>query len=283
MRLCNLILVALMISFLAACSVNTVAYNNAVPLLTWFIDDYFDLQDEQRDFARERLANLLAWHRNSELPEYRRLLEDAIRHSDGPVTGKEVDRLYAQGKAFAARLGERALGDIADFLQKLDAGQIKTLEARLAKGNEKIAREHINLPYDERFEARTARYVDNLESWLGSLMPEQRDYVELTLRRMPLTDEMRFAERKQLQAEFLAVLRSRPPRGELIASVRVLMLAPEQLRAAHYRAETERWRREVPALVAWVVDHATARQRAHLQDKLRGYSEDIVALMRDDA
>jgi Family of unknown function (DUF6279) len=283
MRLRNLILVVAMISFMAACSLSTVAYNNAVPLLSWFIDDYFDLQDEQRDFAKGRLARLLAWHRKSELPEYHRLLEDAIRRSHGPVTAEEIDRLYAQGKTFVARLGERALGDIADFLQKLDAGQIKTLEARLAKGNDKFEREHIKPPYEERLEARTARYVDNLESWLGTLTHEQRDHVELTLRRMPLTDEMRFAERKQLQAEFLDVLRARPPRGELIARVRVLILKPEQLRAADYRAEAERWQHEVPALVAWVVDRATAQQRTHLQDKLRGYADDVVALMRDAA
>jgi Family of unknown function (DUF6279) len=283
MRLRNLTLVVVMISFLAACSLSTVAYNNAVPLLSWFIDDYFDLQDEQRDFAKGRLAILLAWHRHSELPEYHRLLEDAIRHSDGPVTGEEIGRLYSQGKTFAARLGERALGDIADFLQKLDAGQIKTLEARLAKGNEKFEREHLKPPYEKRLEARTARYVENLESWLGALTHEQRDYVELTLRRMPLTDEMRFAERKRLQAEFLAALKSRPPREQLIARVRVLMLKPEQLRAADYRAETERWQHEVPALVAWVVDRATVQQRAHLQNKLRGYSDDVAALMRDAA
>jgi len=280
MRLRNLILVVAMISFLAACSLSTVAYNNAVPLLSWFIDDYFDLQDEQRDFAKARLGSLLAWHRNSELPEYRRLLEDAIRQCDGPVTAEDVGHLYAKGKTFAARLGERALGDIADFLQKLDAGQIKAFEARLAKSNEKFEREHIRPPYEKRLEARTERYVENLESWLGTLVTEQRDYVELTLRRMPLTDEMRFAERKHLQAEFLAALKSRPAREELIEKVRVLMLKPEQLRAADYRVETERWRREVPALVARVVDHATAQQRAHLQNKLRGYSEDIVELMR---
>ena len=283
MRLRNLILVAVMFSFVAACSLSTVAYNNAVPLLSWFIDDYFDLQDEQRDFAKGRLDRLLAWHRDSELPEYHRLLEDAIRRCQGPVTAEELDHLYAQGKTFVSRLGERALGDIADFLRKLDPAQIKALEARLAKDNNKFEREHIKPPYEKRLEARTVRYVENLESWLGTLTREQRDYVELTLRRMPLADEMRLAERKQLQAEFLAVLIARPPRAEFIARLRVLMLKPEQLRTTDYRAETERWRREVPALVAWVVNGATAQQRTHLQNKLRGYAEDIDALMRDAA
>jgi hypothetical protein len=281
MRLPGLILMAVLMGFVAACSLSTMAYNNAVPLLSWFIDDYFDLQDEQRDFAKSRLASLLAWHRDSELPEYRRLLEDAIRLSQGPVTAEDAGGLYAEGKTFAARLGERALGDIADFLQTLDAGQIKTFEARLAKSNEKIAREQIRRPYEKRLEARAERYVENFESWLGTLTPEQREYVAQSLRRMPLTDEMRFAERKHLQAEFLVVLKSRPAREELIARVRVLMLRPEQLRAADYRAETERWQREVPALVAWVVDHATAQQKAHLQDKLRGYAKDVAVLMRD--
>jgi hypothetical protein len=279
MRLGNLILVVVMMSFLSACSLSTLAYNNAVPLLSWFIDDYFDLQDEQREFAKARLARLLAWHRDSELPEYHQLLEDAIRRCQGPVTEAEIDHLYAQGKTFVARLGERALGDIADFLRKLDPGQISELEVRLAKGNDKFEREHIKPPYEKRLEARNVRYVDNLESWFGTLTHEQRDYVELTLRRLPLADEMRFAERKQLQAEFLAVLRARPPRGELIARLRVFMLKPEQLRTADYRAETERWRREVPALVAWMANGATAQQRTHLQNKLRGYLEDVDALM----
>jgi hypothetical protein len=280
MRLLALLFTLLALSLLAACSMTTFAYNNAVPLLSWYIDDYVDLRDEQRDFARKCLERLHVWHRASELPEYRRVIDAALRESQGPVSGEDVRRYYLLGRTFMTRAGEHALADAADFLLQLDSRQIGMLEARLAKENDKLERERIKLPLEVRQEKRLQRYVESFESWLGGLTAEQKEYVAEALSRMSLTDEVRLEERRRLQQEFIQTLQSVPGRKDLIDRLHVILIDPEPLRAPAYRAQVERWQHDVPHMVAWVVNHATPQQRAYLGRKLRSYSEDIVSLMQ---
>lgn len=280
MRWPKFFLAALLAAILAACSLTTVVYNNAVPLATWYIDDYFDLQDEQRDFARERLVRIHAWHRSSELPEYQRVLEDVIKRSARPVSGEDIERLYQQGRALLLRAGEYALGDMADFLLKLDTQQIHAFESRLDKANEKFERERLKESVEKRAEMRFKRYVKTMEDWLGKLSSTQKHHIETTLRDIPVTDGARLAERKRLQGELVAALKAGTARAELIDLLRVTLLSPDASRSPDYRAEVARWRRAMSELVAWLLDNASPQQRQHLQTKLRGYAQDIVALQQ---
>ena len=273
-------LAMLLAATLAACTLTGVVYNNAVPLASWYVDDYFELQDEQRDFARERLARIHAWHRSSELPEYQRVLEQAIKRSAGPVSGDDVEQLYRQGKTLVLRAGEYALGDVADFLLKLDTQQIQAFELRLAKANQKFERERLKESVEKRVELRAKRYIKTMEDWLGTLSSEQKQHIEITLRDMPLTDGARLAERKRLQGELVADLKAGSAREELMVLLRVTFLVPDASRNPAYRAEVARWQRAMSELVAWLVDNASPQQRQHLQTKLRGYAEDVVALQQ---
>ena len=47
------------------------AYNNGDRLVRWWVDDYIDMNSEQKRYLRDATRNLLYWHRSQELASYR--------------------------------------------------------------------------------------------------------------------------------------------------------------------------------------------------------------------
>ena len=66
----------LMLSFtmLSACS-SKFAYNNVDWLLYWYLDDYIELEKDQKQRFDQELDTWLVWHRGSELNAYKKQLE----------------------------------------------------------------------------------------------------------------------------------------------------------------------------------------------------------------
>lgn len=263
----------------AACSMAGMAYNNAVPLASWYIDDYVDLDEAQTARFREGMERLQTWHRKSELPEYSRVLEEAARKVDGPVSAGDVRALYDDGRRLANRVGERALGEMADILLTLSPQQIASIEARLKRDNDKIDAERIRAPAGKREKDRAERYVRNLESWLGPLTAEQKARVQTQIAKVPAGDAMRLADRRRLQGEFLTLVRNPPPKPKFVEELRRILTRPEEGRDPAYIAATREWREQTAALFADTLAAATLAQREHLKRKLRGYANDVTALV----
>ena len=89
----------LVFAALLAAACTRLAYNNATPMLTWMVDGYVDLHHEQRDWLRSRLDRAMAWHRASELPEYRAFLQGIHDHVDRPFTEAEVEEAWNKLRA----------------------------------------------------------------------------------------------------------------------------------------------------------------------------------------
>ncbi|MBL8518263.1 MAG: hypothetical protein JNM76_14990 [Betaproteobacteria bacterium] len=264
---------------LAACSMAGMAYNNVVPLASWYVDDYVDLDDAQMARFREGLSRLQAWHRKSELPEYSRVLEDAARKVDGKVSVDDVSGLYADGRRLANRLTDRALPDFADILLTLTPDQIASIEARLARDNEKMRKERLAPATARREQERLDRFVRNMESWLGEMGAAQKALIRERLALLPAGDALRLADRRRLQGDFLALLRNPPPKPQFEAALRRILLNPEEGRDPAYQAHAREWRAQTTALFADLLAMSTPAQREHLKRKLRGYASDVTALV----
>jgi hypothetical protein len=271
-------LLALVGFVVAGCSLTTLAYRNAVPLASWYVDDYVDLSRAQEKRFRDGLNGQLAWHRASELPQYTRMLDAAAKRIESPVSAQDVQQLYDDGRRLLQRTGEHALSDLADVLMTLDADQIGQIEQKFAKDNAKFERERLRQAPNRRVRDRAERHVKALEQWLGNLTDEQKQYVEQAMITVPLSDEMRIADRRRLQGEFVALLRAKPQKPAFVERLRTLMLNQEAGRSAEYQADIVRWRKDNAAMIAWVLNHATQKQRVTLQRKLRGFSAEFAAL-----
>lgn len=277
-RAFRLALLALLAVALAGCSVARVAYTNAPPAVAWMVDDWFDLQDGQRDWVKERAARLIAWHRASELPEYERFLQEiAVRVSRG-IREEDARWAYQGGRNLYRRAAEKMLPDMTDFLLQVTPEQVAYLEKKFDKDNEKMFAE-AGGSSKERGDKRAKRFVERLEDWTGRLTPAQRELVASRVKAMPdITDDW-LADRQKRQGELLKLLRARPGRDAMAAGVRRLVLDTDAWRSPAYLGKMRQRDEQSFAMMAALDATFDAAQREHIQKKVRGYAADVAYLM----
>lgn len=267
------------LSTLTACSVATLAYNNAGSLIGYALRDYVELTDSQESWLKERIELAIAWHRTSELPQWQRWLNEARERAAGKPETSEVRALSLRGQALLERTTEQVLPDMAALLRQLDASQIAFLERKFVSDNRKIARDAaVALP--QRQVKRVERMRERFESWAGSLSPEQVAYLQSRVLAQPPLDELRLADRMRWQRQFIENIKARPEALELQAALRSMILTPERHRDPVYQAALLRQQEEMMTTIAWMVTSATPAQRTHMQKKLSGYAELLASLVR---
>ncbi len=264
---------------LGACSMTRIAYSNATPVLTWALDDYFDLNDAQKDWVHERTEKLVKWHRVSELPDYQRLLQSALVMSEKPFTAADAARTYQSGRALYYRLAEKMLPDMADFLLKLDASQVVALERNLATANAKLQRDNFKGTAEERAQRRTKKYLDYFQDYVGKLSPEQAAMVATRVRAIPDFGEDWMADRKLRQQEMIGLIRAKGTREQTMAGLRRIIFDMDSLRRPEYVALVKQRDARIFEMTAAMSDTLSAEQRAKLQKKIRGYIADVAYLM----
>jgi hypothetical protein len=279
MKASRIIVGFLLVAALGACGVVNLAYNNAPTAVAYVVDDWVDLNSTQRTWLKARVEKLLEWHRANELPTYRRLLADAHDQVAKPVAVEQLDSFYGQGKLAVERLTEKAMPDIVAFLQMLEPSQVAFLEKKLGEENEKLAKE-LKLSLVERRKKRVERYTDRFEGWFGRLSPEQLATLKVRVEEMPFSEELRLADRKRWQTDFVGLLKSKSDAATLERELRILLLAPEQRRAEAYRVKWEMQQQIVTRLTAELLQTASPKQRQSIQRKLAGYTEDVSGLLR---
>lgn len=274
-RLARLFLLAALAAGLAACSLTRIAYTNATPLIAWNVDDWFDLQPGQKDWLRERVGRLMAWHRASELPEYRRFLQDVLARSADGVSEEDARWAYVAMRSYYRRAMERMLPDMAEFVRQLDAAQAAHLEHRFAEGNEKLVRESLQGTPAERRERRARRFTGYFEDWTGRLSAAQRELVATHLAAIAETADEWMADRRLRQSATLALIRARPSQDEAIAALRRILVDAESWRRPEYAAKLKERDQRMFALIGALGATLTREQREHFAKRVQGYLHDI--------
>ena len=264
---------------LGACSLTRVAYNYATPVLTWYVDDFVDLSDSQRDWIRVRIDRAFEWHRRSELPEYQRFLRSVMLRAAAPLTEDDARAIYEGLRGHYRRALEFVLPDIADLLLTLEAEQIDRLERKFAESNDKIVNASVKGTPEDRRRRRANQYIDHFEVWAGRLSGEQRSVITTRVHAMRGFTEEWLGDRRFRQSEFLALLRAKPDRARMLAGLRRLLLDMDTWRRPEYIAMLHERDRRIFEMAAAVSLTLTPEQRTHLQKKLGGYLQDVVYLM----
>jgi len=275
----RILLGALALLLLGACSFTRLAYNNAPPLLAWMVDDYFDLSSDQRGWVKERFERAMTWHRANELPEYRRFIEGVIARSSDGITVEDSRWAYQSVQGYYRRAIERLLPDAADLLARLDEEQVAALEKKFAEDNAKIEKDHDKGSPAKRDEHRAKRYVEQFEDWTGKLSPSQRDFVASQAEQIEDLTHLRLDDRRKRQMEMLALLRTRTSREATIPGLKRLWIDMEAWRDPVYTQKLLKREEQIYAMVAALDATLSPEQHAQVQKRMRGYLSDVNALL----
>ena len=267
---------AALAALLAGCSTTQLAYDNADTLLRWQARAYLDPGAEQSEELDARIAAFHAWHRSAALPQYAQLALEAARRLERGLSREDLVWSYDSVRAQARESLRAAAGEIAGLLDRLGPEQVAHLEERLAEDNRKFARENLAGTPEERRQRRARRQLERFGEWLGELSDAQAERVRQYSERAPLLDELRDAERRRRQSEFLAMLRERGARRRLAGWAADWESGRSPEYAAAARDGQEHYFRMLLELDAML----SAAQRRAAVSRLREYAADFTVLAR---
>lgn len=265
----------------AACSFGRLAYVNAPPLALWYLGGYVDMSDTQKTWVKERLSRQIAWHRQAELPQYQRAIEQLIVKVESRVSVEDARATYKLAREYYDRTLEHLLPDMAEFVIMLDESQLARMEKKFSDDNRKIVKDSTKGTPDDRTEKRAKKYVEQFEEWTGRLSPAQREIVLNGVKTLPDLSSERVGDRKYRQGEILRLIRAEPPREQLITQLRRLLIDTESWRRPEYTQKLRARDERIIEIISELTATLTPEQRASVQRKMRSYVRDISSIIAE--
>ncbi len=137
-------IVTLLLCLLCACSNTRLAYNYLDWIVTWYLNDYLNLNSRQDDIYKQRLNVLLRWHRTDQLIRYSRFIEQLQQDLHGPLNVEMLRERSDSLKQFWNDIMVRAAPDCAGVLLLLDRDQRRDFYAALAKKQQQLEEKQLN-------------------------------------------------------------------------------------------------------------------------------------------
>ena len=260
---------------LDGCSAAKFGYNHAERLLSWKIDDYVDLEREQKTQLHQALAPLLAWHRASQLPRYADWLDRiALAVEAGEVSAEQVESWFESGDEFGVTIYEKAVPVFERLLPTLSEAQVRQIGEELERKLDKARKDQFRDDGDDPLVYRQRALKNNFKDWFGPLRDAQAARLESWARDTPRVDpQWWFVWRRNWNRGFIVLLTSRQAPD--------FRARREAFEAAHDTDTDPRLgpaladnRREYSVLISEMLGTLDATQTRHLLRKLRGYAED---------
>jgi hypothetical protein len=274
-----LLAILLVLATLPGCSLLRLGYGQLDIIVAWMVDDYFDLDHQQKDEFHRRFARLHDWHRYEQLPDYAAFLRDIKARVEKGLAREDVIWVTEGVRARYRTLARRGADDATALLLTVTPQQIEALKHQWDKDNRKFIRDHkLDGTPQERQRARVKRALDQVTDWVGSVSHEQEERIGALVTAAPSLQPLRHEDRRRRQREFLALLEQRGNPAEFSARLRDWLLNWEKGRAPQYeRLQSEAWENRVAFFVA--VDRMlTPHQRATMTRRLQNYIDDFTRL-----
>ena len=262
---------------LAACTMSF-TYNHLDWLIPWYVDDYVDLSRQQKHLLQDQLGPVLQWHRDEELEQYLRILDQVEEDLAGEVSAAQVRAWADEVIAAIERIEENMVSVALDFGATLS-------DEQLAEFMESVWEEHRE--YEEEFLGRTDQeYIEEtkenleefLESFVGKLNDEQESVLLQAAESLQRFDAA-WLEDHEHWLNTLGPLLHREPGWK--DAVRTAYANRTMQRTAQYDELLEHNMNVVSQAIAEILNRRTEKQQKHLQSETEDWRSLILRLLQD--
>lgn len=275
--------VLLLVAALGACSAIKLAYNNLPTVSYWWLDGYLDFDSEQSPKVRDELAQLLAWHRQNELPRLSAMLQDAQALAPGEVTPEQVCAMAERIRERLLAVSERAEPAGTALALSLTDAQLQQLERKYAKNNATYRKDWLDRTPAQVQEKRYDQFLDRAEDFYGRLSTEQRDLLKQQVAQSVFDPRLADAERRKRQQEALVLLRGfvagKPSPAEARAALHGYIQRIAEPPPGPWHDQQQALLQEGCRNTAALHNNTTASQRAQAVRRLQAYQDDLRQLV----
>jgi hypothetical protein len=275
--------VLLLAAALGACSAIKLAYNNLPTVSYWWLDGYLDFDSEQSPKVRDELAQLLAWHRQNELPRLSAMLQDAQALAPAEVTPEQVCAMADRIRERLLAVSERAEPAGTELALSLTDAQLQQLERKYAKNNATYRKDWLDRTPAQVQEKRYDQFLDRAEDFYGRLSTEQRDLLKQQVAQSVFDPRLADAERRKRQQEALVLLRGfvagKPSPAEARAALHGYIQRIAEPPPGPWHDQQQALLQEGCRNTAALHNNTTASQRAQAVRRLQAYQDDLRQLV----
>ena len=275
--------VLLIAAALGACSAIKLAYNNLPTVSYWWLDGYLDFDGAQTPKVRDELDQLLAWHRQNELPRIASLLQEAQALAPGEVTPEQVCAMADRIRERLLAVTERAEPAGTELALSLTDAQLQQLERKYAKNNAEYRKDWLDRTPAQVQEKRYDQFLDRTEDFYGRLSTEQRELLKQQVAQSVFDPRLADAERRKRQQEALVLLRgfaaSKPSPAEARAALHGYIQRIAEPPPGPWRDQQQALLQEGCRNTAALHNGTTASQRAQAVRRLQAYESDLRQLV----
>jgi hypothetical protein len=275
--------VLLLAAALGACSAIKLAYNNLPTVSYWWLDGYLDFDSAQNPKVREELAQLLAWHRQNELPRVAALLQEALALAPGEVTPAQVCAMADRIRERLLAVADRAEPAGTGLALSLTGAQLFHLERKYARNNAEYRKDWLDRTPAQVREKRYDQFLDRTEDFYGRLTSEQRELLKQQVAQSVFDPKLADAERRKRQQEALVLLRGfvarKPSPAEAQAALHGYIQRIADPLPGAWRDQQQALLQEGCRNTAALHNGTSASQRAQAVRRLQAYQDDLQELM----
>ncbi|MGE7956740.1 DUF6279 family lipoprotein [Pseudomonas sp. NPDC089530] len=277
-RLQRLTLLVLLSLVLTACNRVGLAYRNLDVIIPWTLNDYLEMNREQKIWFNQRLKEHLAWHCSTQLPGYLDWLDRVQQMVErNQVSDAALQEHIREGKQAIAQVARAIAPSAIELLRGLDDKQVAEMKAAFAKDLRERQNKYVKPPLEQQIKLRGERMEKRLTTWLGPLSPEQTQRVADWSRSLGEQNRLWIANRANWQAYFTAALEQRRS-SDFGPRIERLLVDRESLWSPDYRQAYANTEQAVRSLLVDLMAESTPGQREHLRNKIQGVRGEFEAL-----
>ena len=266
---------------LAGCgSVMRVVYNNSDFALRVMANEYFDTQGDQSELLKAQLARFHEWHRREELPAYAQLFQGAAERAARGLTAEDVTWAIVSVRERYRLVVAQAAEDGAPVVATFTAENYAALDRKFADVNAKFTKDYLTGDQAKRNRARAKWFEERFEWFIGDLTDAQVALIQRFVQTQPRMNEVRLADRKRRQQEFVALIQQYQKSPELGERMRDFFVYWERDRGAEHAKFAREWETQLVQLVVDIDRTLTPEQRAKLVGRFDSLAEDCRVLAR---
>ncbi|MFK3643008.1 MULTISPECIES: DUF6279 family lipoprotein [Pseudomonas] len=275
----HLLIPLLIISLLlGACSRVGLAYRNLDVIIPWNLNDYLDMNSEQKSWFNQRLQQHLSWHCTTQLPGYLDWLDRLqLMVQNNQVSDQGLQERTREAKQAIAETAQQITPSAVELLQGLNDQQVKEMNSAFAKDLQEHQEQYLKPPLAQQIEQRSQRMSKRLNAWLGPLSPSQQQRVEQWSSSLGQQNQQWIANRAHWQAQFSAAVEQRQ-NSDFPQRIEQLLVHRESLWTPDYRQAYAHTEQAARSLLVDLMAQSTPAQRQRLLKKIDGVRKDFAEL-----
>ncbi|MBL0843553.1 DUF6279 family lipoprotein [Pseudomonas mediterranea] len=277
-RLTRTVTFIALLLLLTACSRIGLAYRNLDLIIPWTLNDYLEINGEQKDWFNERLKEHLSWHCTTQLPGYLDWLDRLkIMVQNDQVTDEALQQRTREAKAAIAETAREITPSAIELLQGLNDEQVADMDAAFIKDQRKRQQEYLKPSLQQQIQERSERMEKRLNDWLGPLNIAQRQRVVAWSTALGDQNQQWIANRAHWQNQFSAAVAQRHD-PDFPKRIEQLLVNRESLWTPAYREAYNNTEAQARSLLIDLMADSTPPQRERLLKKIDGVKKDFTDL-----